>query len=213
MADTSSLPLFLASVMLISLTGVMMPGPVTALTITRGIRRREAGALIAVGHGIIEALIILFIYLGFARFFRLPIVTISIGLAGGLFLLWMGFQMFMNRNKLDDQQKQLSHNSVVAGLTLTAVNPYFFLWWATIGTALLASARSFGSGGVLAMGVTHWLCDFSWLFLLSFVVFKSRQLWTYNVHKVVFSVCSALLASFGVWFLYSAIHLAMTAGE
>lgn len=187
-----------------------MPGPVTALTITRGTRRSEAGALIAVGHGIIEFLIILLIYLGFARFFRLPIVRISVGLAGGLFLLWMGFQMFRTRAKLDDQQKQVSHSSVLAGLTLTVVNPYFFLWWATIGTALLASARSFGGGGVIAMGVTHWVCDFSWLYLLSWAVFKSRQFWTYNVHRVVFSVCAALLAGFGVWFLYSSVNLAMT---
>jgi threonine/homoserine/homoserine lactone efflux protein len=210
MTDTSSLPLFLASVMLISLTGVMMPGPVTALTITRGTQRREAGALIAVGHGIVEVLIILLIYLGFARFFRLPIVRISVGLAGGLFLFWMAFQMFRTRIKLDDMQKQFSDNSVIAGLTMTAINPYFFLWWATIGTALLASARSFGGGGVIAMGVTHWVCDFSWLYLLSFVVFKSRQLWTYNVHRVVFTVCAALLAGFGVWFIYSSVNLAMT---
>jgi len=187
-----------------------MPGPVTALTITRGTQRREAGALIAVGHGIVEVLIILLIYLGFARYLRLPVVRISVGLAGGLFLLWMGFQMFRTRIKLDDLQKQLSHSSVIAGLTLTVVNPYFFLWWATIGTALLASARSFGGGGVIAMGVTHWVCDFSWLYLLSWVVFKSRQLWTYNVHRVVFSVCAALLAGFGVWFLYSSVNLAMT---
>jgi len=212
MTNTSSLPLFLASVMLISLTGVMMPGPVTALTIIRGTRRSEVGALIAVGHGIIEALIILLIYLGFSRYFRLPVVRISVGLAGGLFLLWMGFQMFRTRAKLDDQQKQLSQSSVVAGLTLTAANPYFYLWWATIGTALLTGARSFGAGGVVAMGVTHWVCDFSWLYLLSFVVFKSRQLWTYNVHRVVFSICAALLAGFGVWFLYSAAQLAVTAG-
>jgi threonine/homoserine/homoserine lactone efflux protein len=209
MTNTTNLPLFLASVMLISLTGVMMPGPVTALTITRGTQRREAGALIAVGHGIVEVLIILLIYLGFARYLRLPVVRISVGLAGGLFLLWMGFQMFRTRIKLDDLQKQLSDSSVIAGLALTVVNPYFFLWWATIGTALLASARSFGGGGVIAMGVTHWVCDFSWLYLLSWVVFKSRQLWTYNVHRVVFSVCAALLAGFGVWFLFSSVNLAM----
>jgi len=210
MTNTTNLPLFLASVMLISLTGVMMPGPVTALTITRGTQRKEAGALIAVGHGIVEVLIILLIYIGFARYLRLPVVRISVGLAGGLFLLWMGFQMFRTRIKLDDLQKQLSDSSVIAGLALTVVNPYFFLWWATIGTALLASARSFGGGGVIAMGVTHWVCDFTWLYLLSWAVFKSRQLWTYNVHRVVFSVCAALLAGFGVWFIYSSFNLAMT---
>lgn len=89
------------------------------------------------------------------------IQILSVGLAGGLFLLWMAFQMFRTRIKLDDMQKQRSDNSVIAGLTLTAINPFFYLWWATIGAALLANARSFGGGGVIAMGVTHWVCDFS----------------------------------------------------
>lgn len=210
MTDTSSLPLFLASVMLISLTGVMMPGPVTALTITRGTQRREAGALIAVGHGILEVFIILLIYLGFARYLRLPVIRISVGLAGGLFLLWMALQMFRTKIKIADMQKQRSDSSIIAGLTLTAVNPFFYLWWATIGAALLANARSFGASGVIAMGVTHWVCDLSWLYLLSWAVFKSRQLWTHNVHRVVFSICAALLVGFGVWFIVSSVNLAMT---
>jgi len=209
MTDAPNLPLFLVSVMAISLTGVMMPGPVTALTITKGTQRREAGALIAVGHGIVEVLLILVIYLGFAHFLRLQVVRIAVGLAGGLLLLWMGFQMFRTRTTLASQHRDLSHSSVIAGLAMTAANPYFFLWWATIGAALLASARAFGSGGVIAMGVTHWLCDFAWLYLLSWAVFKSRQLWTQNAHRIVFSVCAAILAGFGVWFIFSSFDLAI----
>jgi threonine/homoserine/homoserine lactone efflux protein len=208
--DTTSLPLFLGSVIAISLTGVMMPGPVTAVTVSKGSQRKEAGALIAIGHGLIEIPLILLIYFGLAHFLTLTEVKISVGLAGGLVLIWMALNMVKNRPSVFSEQKELAHSSVVAGLATTAANPYFFIWWATVGAALLVSARDFGGAGVAAMGVTHWLCDFAWLYLVSWAVFKSRPLWTRKVNTVVFGVCSAILAGFGAWFIFSSIDLAIS---
>jgi len=209
--ETTSLPLFLGSVIAISLTGVMMPGPVTAVTVTKGSRRVSAGALIAVGHGLIELPLIVLIYFGLASFFELNGVRIGVGLAGGLVLLWMSWSMFRNMPSVFGEHRETTHGSVVAGIATTAANPYFFVWWATVGAALLTSAREFGGAGVAAMGVTHWLCDFGWLWLVSWAVFKSKPLWTQKVNRVVFGVCSAVLAGFGVWFIYSGIDLAVSA--
>jgi len=209
--DTTSLPLFLLSVIAISLTGVMMPGPVTAVTVTKGAQRKEAGALVAVGHGLIEIPLMLLIYFGLAHFLTLTEVKVSVGLAGGLVLIWMALSMLRNRPSVFSEQKELAHSSVVAGLATTAANPYFFIWWATVGAALLVSAREFGGAGVAAMGVTHWLCDLAWLSLVSWAVFKSKRLWTQRVNAVVFGICSAILAGFGAWFIYSGIDLAISA--
>jgi threonine/homoserine/homoserine lactone efflux protein len=209
MIATSSLPLFLASVIAISLTGVMMPGPVTAVTVTKGAQRKAAGVLIALGHGLVELPLIVLIYLGFGHFLTLTAVKISVGLAGGLLLLWMAWQMLKIRPLVFDQAKDMSHGSVIAGLATTAANPYFFVWWATVGATLLTSARAFGSTGVVALGAVHWLCDLGWLFLVSWVVFKSRRLWTQGVHQVVFGICAAILAGFGAWFIFSGLDLAI----
>ena len=46
--------LFLASVLLISLSGVLMPGPLFAVTVRKAAKSKFSGALIAVGHGIVE---------------------------------------------------------------------------------------------------------------------------------------------------------------
>lgn len=211
MTATESLPLFLVSVIAISLTGVMMPGPVTAVTVTRGAQRKEAGALVALGHGIVEIPLILLIYLGFARFLTLPEVKISVGLAGGLVMIWMALQMFRTKPTALNEQKDLPHGSVVAGLATTAANPYFFLWWATVGAALLVNASAFGSKGVVALGATHWLCDLVWLYILSWAVFKSKRLWTPRVTGLVFGICAAILAGFGAWFIFSGIDLAISA--
>ena len=45
---------FLASASVISLSGVLAPGALTAATIAAGARRRWAGTMVAVGHGIVE---------------------------------------------------------------------------------------------------------------------------------------------------------------
>ncbi len=187
-----------------------MPGPVTAVTVTKGAQRKEAGALVAIGHGLIEIPLILLIYFGLASFLTLTEVKVSVGLAGGLVLIWMALSMLRNRPSVFSEQKELAHSSVVAGLTTTAANPYFFIWWATVGAALLVSARDFGGAGVAAMSVTHWLCDFAWLFLVSWAVFKSKRLWTQRVNTVVFGICSAILAGFGAWFIFSSIDLAIS---
>jgi len=183
----------------------MMPGPVTAVTITKGVQRKTAGALIAVGHGIIEIPLIVLIYLGFSRFLIIPEVKMSVSLAGGLMLIWMAIYIFRTRPSLFNEQKNLSQNCVIAGLATTSVNPYFFLCWATVGLALLANARVFGIVGIVALGVTHWICDLGWLYFISWLVFKSKQIWTERVHQLVFAGCAIVMAGFGVWFILSGI--------
>ncbi len=210
MTETTSLPLFLGSIIAISLTGVMMPGPVTAVTIAKGSTRKGAGALIALGHGIIEFPLIALLYFGFAHYLELAEVRISIGLVGGVVLLWMALGMLkVNILDLNDKHDD-SRGSVMAGLITTASNPYFFFWWATVGAALLANAQDFGGTGVAALGVTHWVCDAAWLLLISWLVFKSKRLWTERVQRIVFGVCAAVLAGFGGWFIYSSIDLAVS---
>jgi threonine/homoserine/homoserine lactone efflux protein len=210
-ANTESLPLFLGSVIVLSASGVMMPGPVTAVTVTKGSQRKWAGALIAIGHGIIEIPLILLVYFGLASYLKLTEVQIGVGLAGGLMLFWMAWGMFRTRPAALDAKKDTAHSSIVAGLVSTAASPYFFLWWATVGAALLATATTFGKMGIIAFGTVHWSFDLVWLFAVSWVVFKSKKLWTPKVTGVVFGICAAVLAGFGVYFIYSGITLAVSA--
>ena len=58
------LVLFLGKVIMISLSGVMAPGPVTAVVIASGARNRYAGILMALGHGIVEFPLMIVIVLG-----------------------------------------------------------------------------------------------------------------------------------------------------
>jgi len=208
-ANTESLPLFLGSVIVLSASGVMMPGPVTAVTVTKGAQRKWAGALVAIGHGIIEIPLIVLVYYGLATYLKMPEVKIGVGLAGGLVLLWMAWGAFRTRPTALEVKKDSPHSSIVAGLATTAASPYFFVWWATVGATLLAGAITFGKTGIIAFGAVHWSFDLVWLLLLSWVVFKSKRLWTPMVTSAVFGVCAAVLGGFGIYFIYRAIDLAI----
>jgi threonine/homoserine/homoserine lactone efflux protein len=200
---TASLGLFLLSAVGISLSGVMLPGPLTAATIAKGYREQNAGIFIALGHAVIELPLIALIYFGFAHFFASPDVKKVIGLAGGLMLVFMGLIVLRNIKKAVGEAADLPYNSLVTGIMMTGANPYFFLWWATIGVALIVTAAGFGIWGLLIFAVVHWSCDLVWEQILSVTVFKTKHLWTQKVQRIVFATCALLLVGFGVWFCVS----------
>ena len=201
---TASLGIFLLSAAGISLSGVMLPGPLTAATIAKGYRNKNAGALIALGHAVIEIPLMVLVYFGFAYYLASPQVEKVIGLAGGLMLIFMGSMVFRTTRKNMGEAADLPYNSFITGVIMTGANPYFFLWWATIGVALIAGAAAFGVYGLFLFAIVHWLCDLIWEEFVSMSVFKTRHLWTRKVQVIVFGICAAILIGFGVWFCLSA---------
>ena len=200
---TASLGLFLLSAAGISLSGVMAPGPLTAATITKGYRDKNAGIYIALGHAVVELPIMALIYFGFAHYISSPEIKRFIGLAGGLMLIFMGSMMFRTMGKGLVGAVDLPYSSLTTGIVMTGANPYFFLWWATIGITLIASAAEFGVYGLLIFAIVHWSCDLIWEQFVSLTVFRTRHLWTPRVQKIVFSICALILIGFGVWFCFS----------
>ncbi len=193
-----NVPVFLASVAIISLSGVMMPGPVTAVTIAKGRYSGNAGALIALGHAVIEIPLMILIYFGFAQIFSYDIVRRVIGFIGGIMLGFMGAQMFRTRSNIQGEEKDIESSSLLSGIITTGANPYFFLWWATIGSALVVNSTLFGLTGFLLFAIVHWSCDLIWDLFISKAVYKSRNLWNLKVHKIVFSICASILIIFGM---------------
>jgi len=197
--------LFLLSAISLSLTGVMMPGPVFAVTVTRGYKNKIAGTLIALGHGAIEFPLMFLIYLGFAEFFTASTAQKIIGLGGGLILIYMGVQTFKAQRKTNEEYEDSRHGSFVAGALATSANPYFFLWWATIGFTLTLNSSIFGLIGFLLFAITHWSCDLVWDTFVSLTVFKSKRFWTKRVREIVFGFCFVVLVGFGAWFIISTL--------
>jgi len=207
MQEYGSLIALLLTTTAISLTGVMAPGPVTAVTITKGASRRNAGALIAAGHGMVEMPMIALIWLGFSTIVSAPGVKAAISIVGGIVLLWMGVGILRSRQQAVVERREVARGCLLAGLTTTVANPYWFVWWATVGAALIANAGAWGLLGIAAFGVTHWLCDLGWLSFLSWGVFTSRRVWTPGVFRIILAVCGVVMLGFGVYFFVAGAGL------
>ena len=197
--------LFLASVMLISLSGVLMPGPLFAVTLKKAARSKAAGALIAVGHGIVEFPLMFVIFFILSQFSIPGIVQVAVGLVGGLLMIFMGVQTFRNRHKSEESQVSFKRDSVLAGIYTTAINAGFILWWLTIGTTLILNAQLFGLIGFSVFAGVHWLCDFSWYTVAALVVFKSQRFLNDHVRMGITLFCVAVFIGFGAYLMGSAL--------
>jgi len=186
----------------------MQPGPVTATAITMGARNRYAGSLMAVGHGVIEFPLMVVIILGLGKYFKLAKVQVAIGLAGGVFLILMGAQAFLSlRAKADAEPRALEAKPILAGIVLSVGNPYFLIWWATVGLALATQATKWGIWAFAVFALAHWSVDLVWLQILSWASFKGSVLLGPSGQRIVVVVCSAAMFLFGLFFIYNAANI------
>ncbi len=198
---------FLIQAVLISLSGVMAPGPVAAATLACGVRRRHAGAWIAAGHGAVEFPLMLLIVLGAGIVFQKPWFQIGVGLAGGAALLIMGAKMLAGlRHVTELTPAGGSLHPFWTGIVLTAGNPYFLVWWATAGLALTTWAIRIGAIAFALFAVAHWLCDLIWLEVLSLASSGGVKLLGRRSQKIILAVCGTAMAAFGAWFLWDAVR-------
>lgn len=196
---------FLLKAIAISLTGVLAPGPITAATLAAGVRRPHAGTMVALGHAAIEFPLMLVILAGAGTLFESETARIGIGLIGGIVLLLMGVQLALAYGKTDiDGDVDSGRHPFITGLLLSAGNPYFLIWWATVGLALTTEALQFGLVTFVVFAVVHWLCDLVWLEALSFASFKGAEVFGNRVQKVVLAVCAVALLLFGAKFVIEA---------
>ena len=111
---------------MISLSGVLQPGPVTATTISLGAKNRYAGLQMALGHGIVELPLMVLILFGLDKLFKLSVFKISVGFIGGALLVYMAYGMYVESKKaIHDDSGPLNKKPVLAGIVLSAANPYF----------------------------------------------------------------------------------------
>lgn len=195
---------FLIKAVIISLSGVLAPGAVTAVTVGKGSESKWAGAWISVGHGIVEVPLMIGLLFGIGAVLKLTAVDAAVGLLGGAFLLYMSYGMFKDLKTASVNSKKDPHSPLVAGMLLSIGNPYFLVWWAIIGIKLVKESIEFGALGFVTFAVVHWICDLVWLTFLSFLAWKGRAFYGKKFQQGVFIVCGTALLFFGISFIWDA---------
>jgi threonine/homoserine/homoserine lactone efflux protein len=195
---------FLAEAILISLSGVMSPGPITAVAVGRGGESPYAGVLVALGHGLVEFPLIAVVAWGLGALVDAPWVRTAIALVGGVVLLVLGIGMLRNRQGAATKEPE-RRVPLIAGLLLSVGNPFFLIWWVTVGAALVARSLQFGVWGPLVLGVVHWSVDLTWCTFLSALSYRGRRTFGPRFHETVLVLCGAFLVLFGGKYIWEAV--------
>jgi threonine/homoserine/homoserine lactone efflux protein len=198
----------------VALSGALMPGPMLTVTISQSITRGwSVGPLIVLGHGLLELSLVLAIVFGLGQFLAKASVVGAIGLVGGAVLLWMGWTMLRDARKVklvwEGKKGTISLHPVLAGILSSLSNPYWSVWWATIGLSYIAFSLREGFLGISFFYTGHILADLVWYVFISLLVHYGRRFARERAFQAVIAVCGAFLIFFGLYFGYHGIKYFM----
>jgi threonine/homoserine/homoserine lactone efflux protein len=195
---------------IIAISGALMPGPVLTVTISESARSGFwAGPLIILGHAILEIVLLCLIVLGLAQYISRPEVIGVVGIAGGLILFWFSFLMLKDIRTLTmacQPNEGYSGGPVRAGIFMSLSNPYWSIWWATIGLGYVVMSMKFGLLGLFLFFSGHILADLLWYSSIALVVSRGRQFISDRVYRGVVGVCALFLFCFGLYFGISGLQ-------
>ena len=198
---------------ILALSGALMPGPLLTVTVSESSRRgAHVGPVMIFGHSLLELALVIALLSGLAPFLVRDDVFIFISLGGGAVLLWMGTAMLRSLPQLSlvttaDGEK--SRNLLLTGIVLSAANPYWLIWWASIGLGYIMYSMKFGLLGVAAFFFGHILADLAWYCLISFGIAKGRRFFSDTLYRRLIGACAIFLLLFSCWFLYGGINKAV----
>lgn len=203
--------MILLSAMAVAFSGAVMPGPLLTYTIKQALLvGPKSGPIIILGHALLEILLIVLILLGFDIILQSSAAQTVIGLVGGALLAYMGIDMLLgaikNTVKIKLDGGSSSKSMVASSFFISAMNPYFLLWWAIIGLGFLLQAyKAFGLWGVVVYYIGHVSIDLLWYGFVTTLIGKTRKFISEKPYRVIVGLLGAMLVYFGVTFFVNAV--------
>ena len=195
---------FAGMVILISASGVMSPGPLFAANISYGLNQgAKAGIKMAYGHTIVELPLIILLGVGILSLESFPQYRIVIAVLGALGLFaFAGIQIRTIFNQKQKSILDLKHGAFLAGILFSGLNPFFLIWWFTIGLKLISDSLALWSfAGIGILFAFHIWMYFVWLGAIAFIDSKSKNLLTNRNYRILIIGLSGVLVYFGITFL------------
>jgi len=200
------------SALIMGFSGAMMPGPLLTATINESFHRGfSAGPRMIIGHSILELILVIGLIMGLGEFLLMPLVKTTIAIMGGFFLLWMAWGILrdvgLNKVRLELAATGTTQKlqPELLGILASVSNPYWTIWWATIGLSYLVLSFEQGILGLSAFFLGHISSDFIWYSLVSLAVTSGKRFISHNVYRIILSICGIFLLCLAVYFIYSGI--------
>jgi threonine/homoserine/homoserine lactone efflux protein len=196
----------------VGLSGAMAPGPFLTVTISRTLTRGPASAaLMLVGHALLEGALLVSFAFGLHRLLAAPVVNSVLGVVGGAILLWLA--LGLTRDTLSGATipgpgavtPEPKLGPVIQGVTVSLSNPYWTLWWATVGVKLASDGLAIGAIGVAAFFIGHQMADVVWYGLVIAATARGRRVLPDRAYQVLLGSCAVFLAYLGLRFAIAGI--------
>jgi threonine/homoserine/homoserine lactone efflux protein len=200
------------TVVLVTASGALAPGPLFFATITHGTRLGfKSGLIFAIGHTLIEFTLVMLLAAGLLTIANEPIAKTAIGVAGGAVLIIFGALQIRSsiifRPKSVESKLPEKRNLLFIGLAFTGLNPYFLVWWLTVGANLILISLAFASlAGVIFMYVCHVWMDYAWLSIVAHLAKIGANIAGFKWYRLILLVFGVILIYFGFTFLANSIR-------
>jgi len=199
------------TVVAVTASGALAPGPLFFAAVAHGAKSGARGGLLfSVGHTIVEFSLVVLLALGLHNLATDPAVKLAIGLVGGTALLVFGVSQI--RENLTPKSDQLgrgwipSRSPLLVGSLFTGLNPYFIIWWLTIGAKLILDSLAFASlAGVALMYVAHVWMDYAWLTAVAYLSKKGTNIVGTKGYRILMIAFALILIYFGSMAIFKSL--------
>lgn len=197
---------FFVAVIVISASGVMAPGPLFAATVSSSLRQGgRSGLYVATGHTIVELPLVIFLGLGIFSLETFPHFRVIVAVLGALSIFaFAGIQIYSTMKTRDI--KESKYSAFATGILLTGLNPFFLIWWFTIGIKIIFDALVLWAywGIIIMFGMHIWM-DYTWLFFVSVLSSKGKKFLSDKRYCVCMIAINAALIYFGISFILEVV--------
>jgi threonine/homoserine/homoserine lactone efflux protein len=206
--------LIFLSALLVGFSGAIVPGPMFTMIIANSASKGFRSAVFTIiGHAFVELIILILFLTGLFKYLNNAIAIKIIGISGGAALLYLAYDLINSslRNKFKfesnneglnkNESKKNTNTPFLQGMFVSVINPYWYLWWITIGASFLIKSSKYGALGVSLFYIGHISSDFIWYMIIGILVSRGRKYFNRKLYKIIFILCGIFLIYLGIKFI------------
>lgn len=204
--------------MIVGFSGALVPGSMLTFVISSVAKNGFwTSFFIVVGHSILELAVVVAFFLGLLRYLENPLIVKIIGIVGGVFLLYLGVDILVSvirKRFIIDFKSIIGKRTINArstgiiilkGILVSLMNPYWYIWWISIGAAFIVKSVKFDTVGVTAFYIGHISADFIWYLFVGFLISTGRKFFNQKIYNGILIACSLFLFYLGIRFILDSI--------
>ncbi len=207
MASLNEVIVLFIEIQVFTASGALAPGPLSMATLGAGLRRGwKAGVLAATGHLTAELPVFLLVAYGMLSIESIAGLRDLLLIVTSIFLFYLGY-LHIKIDEVEYEALEEVRHPFTIGFVFSLFNPYFILWWVTIGSIFIYDAiKLLGFLWLPVVYLAHVWMDYAWLTFLSLLAnlgvtkFRSEFLKYVNIGLGIILIC------FGALFIYDILY-------